>query len=314
MSRQAQNQIDYYQTAATIVSGTVTATGYAFNFACFALSTTATAATYVAGGISDAVEWYRATKPAIKLIEVKGRKKEGYEKNITASLSLDHKLLPDQAAKQIEKAIAFHALNRIDLFFYLLVAYYKKNKTIEMSKTRAQHGRGNSFRNTHACHSCFFPSVTDNASTSILDDTHLMNSMNMTVELPTICNDLDGHIEGGSQPSRCRKEALALLNQCSRGEITVEFGITQFVRFILEAITLRGTPYFKKQMKADAEKSCALLRVSDVARRATATLLGDDNQIVPRYVPMMLFCGKKIVYDEKDVLRVQNEILSCKSA
>jgi hypothetical protein len=163
-----------------------------------------------------------------------------YNENITASLQLpltkrelsNLNKKPGKFILEISSFIQEHAARRMDLFFYLLIAVYRKKFIISQGPTILQHGVGQrSSRKTtmtNACHSSFFPNVLQNG-VNFLQGTHLEASFNSTVELPRFINLLDAKLEGKIKtPSTCRAKALTILQETSYGKITPMKGLQLF--------------------------------------------------------------------------------------
>lgn len=172
------------------------------------------------------------------------RLKTEYRDNCTAALSfpcgtqeLQRKYGNQQALFNLSKElITEHARRRVDLFFYLLTAYYNKGFTPTEGHTTLQHGRGrNTNRHdsiTQACHSSLIPALVDELiydtqQKSVLCGTHFMDSLNTTVELPVFVNDLDNALENA-----CRDKSLEILCNVSRGVINPIQGTTSFLNLL----------------------------------------------------------------------------------
>lgn len=138
-----------------------------------------------------------------------------------------------------------HAARRVDLFFYCCVAVYKTNAAISDGQTIKQHGIGSREHGTQACHSTLFSNLQLNdphaapswlwsslPSLLTLEGTHLMESLNMTVELPSEVNEFDKHLEGLYQRSAHVNHMLHILNRVSKGEINPQQAMTEFLRII----------------------------------------------------------------------------------
>lgn len=160
-----------------------------------------------------------------------------YQANHTCALSLDYSeaqlssKLHDEAAllSICEKYIIEHANRRVDLFFYTLIAYYQTSILPVEGHTSLQHGRGRNIKyntfGTEACHSSFTPSLLDKTILenegrqvkykSLLSRTHLLQSLNATVELPHFVNAFDDILE-----SICRPKCLVILREVSLAKIT----------------------------------------------------------------------------------------------
>ena len=180
--------------------------------------------------------------------------KTKYSDNKTASLEA---IITSTRSVIDSKLIELHASRRVDLFFFILIAYYKTNLRVEIEDTHIQHGMGKknitSNNNTVGCHSAILPSVFDTRHqespahihstrhnpgaifyrTSILNNTDFEHSLNATVQLHESVNYFDSHfIEGQSSASegggKMRIVALAILNQVSRGEIDPIIGMKYF--------------------------------------------------------------------------------------
>jgi len=183
-----------------------------------------------------------------------------YEENLTSSLllgyeveetksedsedSLISEIDPFEYLECIKDKILEHAEKRVDLFFYMLCAYYNQNANPVLGKTRLQHGKGSSKNNsptTHACHSSFFPSIVDDSifksekvkeseedlfyKISLVTNTHFMDSLNSTVELPAFINEIDCMLE---ETFGCRKKAEKILQKVSEGRFNPVDGLKLF--------------------------------------------------------------------------------------
>ena len=120
--------------------------------------------------------------------------------------------------------IRYHAQWRANLFFLLCIAYYKKKRIIQPSRTKIQHGRG--CDKLHACHSSILPGLMDfdqqkgvvKENSAIMDRSFLLHWNNMTVLCPNIVNYIDYYFEGfyGST-SDYRRRLLVVLSLISMG-------------------------------------------------------------------------------------------------
>ncbi len=173
--------------------------------------------------------------------------------NHSYSLGLPHELLADNGlVQQIINVMPYvieHAERRVELFFYLLVTYYKQGLTVKLGETKGQHGRGSKQYGTNACHSSLLSSVTDTETTQKhgyntrskgkihgnicqYGKTHFFeDSLDATMELPAAVNDFDRACEGQThKPSSYRITALETLNEVSRGERTPIEGLGVFLK------------------------------------------------------------------------------------
>jgi hypothetical protein len=200
------------------------------------------------------------------------------EKEVNASLSdrqlailaeVDKLLL--QKIKMLEENIREHAARRVDLFFLLAIAVYKKNVYITKGPTVRQHGIGSKKKTgTAGCHASLFPNpvcqiipsppanMVSNYLTwtlsffkksevkavaliaappaeplPLLAGTYLEDVLNMTTELPVLVNDFDGHMEGKFQASSAVKACLAILNRVSTGAIDPVQALTEYCRIMI---------------------------------------------------------------------------------
>lgn len=134
--------------------------------------------------------------------------------------------------------IVEHATRRVDLFFYLLVAYYQTKLTPILGKTIIQHGIGRTLpangiqgelNLTQACHSSFIPSLVDETiymtgKKNLLSDTHFLQNLNATVELPPFVNEFDSILE-----YICRPKCIAILQNVASGELNPAQGLADFL-------------------------------------------------------------------------------------
>ena len=186
---------------------------------------------------------FRAIKRPFKRKEKSHRLKTEYQANITASLSLplsdeeisDNENDESMLLESSKKLIVEHAARRVDLFFYTLVAYYNSQLAPVRARTFLQHGKGrNSFHEknvTQACHSSFFGAFTDSnlEGDSILSNTHFLNSLNATIELPVFVNKLDDELEN---VCLCREKGLRILQNVAKGKEDPIDGVSHFLQMM----------------------------------------------------------------------------------
>lgn len=160
-----------------------------------------------------------------------------FTKKELATKRLDHEALLKLSKEQILE----HANRRVDLFFYTLIAYYQTNIIPTTGHTSIQHGKGRATPTnkslTEACHSSLIPSLLDNTiflndgihikRKSILSGTHFMDSLNSTVELPSLVNQFDDVLENA-----CRNKCLDILAHVSLGKINPIEGLTMFLQMM----------------------------------------------------------------------------------
>jgi len=174
-----------------------------------------------------------------------------YSENYTAALQLscDQAQLKNLSRPQLyyfsKDNIVEHAERRVDLFFYTLVACYGSGVTYTLGRTTLQHGKGRSAasNNTQGCHSSFTPFLAKGVSGSsqlfsynstLLSDTHFMDNLNSTVELPSYVNQLDHVLENNFY---CRKKCLEIINLVSHKKIDPIEGLTRFLAMMHAILT-----------------------------------------------------------------------------
>lgn len=144
--------------------------------------------------------------------------------------------------------IKFHALSRVDIFFYILIAYYGTGRVVSVGETIGQHGevKGTQKDRTflHAAHSSLFPNLIDRLPTElpgqstkgILSGTPFFDAMNATVALPQAVNAFDKQLEGNRMSAT--SEALDLeypeiarriINEVSQGLYGPVKGLNKFL-------------------------------------------------------------------------------------
>lgn len=195
----------------------------------------------------------------------------------SGSLALKRKYGHQQALFNVSKELIIeHARRRVDLFLYLLVAYYNKGLTPTIGHTTLQHGRGrNTTQNmsiTQACHSSLIPALVDELiydtpKKSLLCGTHFMNSLNTTIELPAFVNDLDNALENA-----CRDKSLEILCNVSHGVINPIQGSTRF-------LNLLGS-FLNDLKKSSEEKQAAPLQ--------HRTFLRQQSYIAPSLIDLVI--------------------------
>lgn len=187
------------------------------------------------------------------------RKRFGFDENHTAALSLsvsneELELEKNDAETLLATAkenIIEHSIRRVELFFYTLIAYYNTKYTLDRGHVFLQFGKGRNSQTganiTQGCHSSFFGAFVDNSMESeedeigsphsILSKTHLLHSLNATVELPAFVNKLDDELENSC---KCRDNGLLILQTVSLGEINPIEGMRRFFRMMEKAFSDLG--------------------------------------------------------------------------
>lgn len=177
-----------------------------------------------------------------------------YRQNFSAAESLASSSAEVGTNYQSEEAflsmasshIIEHANRRVDLFFYTLIAYYLKGLNPTNGHTSLQHGKGRHIQEdttaTVGCHSSFTPSLLDETiyknrpysrkRKSLVCDTHFMDSLNATMELPLFVNRFDELIE-----SICRPKCIEILTKVSYGKINPIEGLTRFLQMMKEVLS-----------------------------------------------------------------------------
>ncbi|BCA96623.1 hypothetical protein TUM19329_29840 [Legionella antarctica] len=284
-----------------------------------------------------------------KQFSYKKRRRSDYKRNYSFALALPYPT--DQLAKnqnnQSEllnmsaKYVIEHANRRVDLFFYTLIAYYNTGFLPTFGHTDLQHGRGRNtkgFTNiTEACHSSFTPSLLDKTiyqntmgkekNKSLLSGTHLMDSLNSTVELPPFINALDDILE-----LACRQKCLEILADVSIGKINPVEGLTFFLKMMQDVLTnlkqqaehknsslLQHSLIRKKQVNPKLLDLVIRGTLSTTYSDQTKSAAGDYIQLLLRMTPEeKALCGnseksKEKLYMEK-MTEMQREILQTKSS
>lgn len=153
----------------------------------------------------------------------------------------------DEIIQQIKKAkqdIIEHAARRVELYFYLLIYYYKTGYRIENEQTAWQYGKGENSEGkkfTQACHSSLFSSPvgityctdlhqrTRRVKIKLGNNNHFFKNLNATVILPIAVNNFDSLMEGKIEaPSDWREEALNIINLVSQKAYTPIQGLVCF--------------------------------------------------------------------------------------
>ncbi|KTD43751.1 hypothetical protein [Legionella oakridgensis] len=205
----------------------------------------------------------------------KKRARFDYSDNHSAALALPYsqqeleRKQDDQQAllAMSKKNVIEHANRRVDLFFYTLIAYYKTGIVPTSGHTNLQHGKGRHASTqrtiTEACHSSLIPSLLDKTiyerggkrRKSLICNTHFMDSLNSTVELPSFVNDFDDLLE-----SACRESCLKILDDVSVGIINPIEGLSAFLNMMQNILN-----NFKRQ--AERENHSAVTRHSLLGSR-----------------------------------------------
>jgi hypothetical protein len=248
------------------------------------------------------------------------RKRYSYEENHTASLGLfastedleDIQNEPYSLLDISEENIIEHARRRVELFFYILVAYFQTGNIPEHGHVSMQFGRG---RNSHlgvnitqACHSSLFGSLKDEGKAkNLLEGTHLSHSLNSTVELPAFVNKFDDAIEN---EYHCREEGLQIIKKVSSGSIDPIQGLTEFFKLMerafdnirnLNVMKKHHDPYLCKQ--SPEEPIMLKYRIVQLVEQGTFAKKWNKDKQIPEqaYIDMLLRIpnGESISVEER---------------
>ncbi len=277
-------------------------------------------------------------RPEVPLID------ESKQENVTKAMtrlqltikqSTDKKAIDKLILEQVnlvEEEIKEHAKRRVDLFFYTLISVYGQYLQIEMTPTVLQHGRGSAEYGTEACHSSLFPSLGFKRRTAWFDyirqplplptlsGTDFEHTLNMTVELPSVVNDFDQHLEGIKRTSHSAREALRILHEVSNCTITPIEGMNQFLRALQDFFNQMDTKYIQTTGKIDNPE--AFKKVLELQRTGTficAEPLSDTKKthtIKEEYIHLMLRLNSSEIFwrnlpyrMDSYYCRIQEEIL-----
>ena len=233
------------------------------------------------------------------------------------------KKITSQITRQ-EKAIRFHAVNRVDIMLHILIAYYGTGLNVRVKYTEMQHGscKGTKIERTflHACHSSIFPSLFDYREgdliepsegnrTSILHNTPFHDAMNVTVSLSEAVNQFDRKLEGnrgkastGELNSTYAKSSLEIINLVSHSKIGPIEGINQFLDLLEQFYSNMETTYISQRTILSPSQARRL--INDYERDAVLFLKGKSKKFVTRdYLEMRLGvtnpCLVRILPDDK---------------
>ena len=194
-----------------------------------------------------------------------------------------------------------HASRRVDLFFYTLVAYYGSHILPIVGHTRLQHGRGRSLSDdtslTQACHSSFTPSLIYKTiflvkgKINILSGTHLLESLNSTVELPPFVNAFDDLLEG-----TCRPKCIEILQQVAMGKLNPTQGLNNFLIMMKELLENFALQAHAKEYSRLSHplfttyKTYVSPKLIDLVREGTltTTFLEKTNTVNEEYIQLLL--------------------------
>ncbi len=137
-----------------------------------------------------------------------------------------------------EDNILYHAAWRVQLYYLLLIAYYKQHRVIQIDKTILQHGQGK-YPDLQACHTSLFPGLIDfnlaNISGSksyVFSQSFFSHWNGMTVCCPNVVNKVDQFFEGFDAPSLYRKKLLAILCLVSSGLFDPLVGLQHYFQIM----------------------------------------------------------------------------------
>lgn len=260
----------------------------------------------------------------------------------------------DMILQKVELAraqIIEHAARRVDVFFYLLLAVKGKFVTVTKDSTVKQHGKGSEKKGTQACHSSLFPNIkltpipapevkpywpfslfSENKSSTpapiSITGTYLEEVLNMTVELPSIVNGFDGHLEGRFQSTVYIRECIDIINRVSKNEIDPIKGINEFLKTMNAFFTHMEYDYIKKpeygcikkESQPDLPKSLKKVLEYEIAGTFHAANK-ETLTITDQYIYLMLRLNrvetiKSMMYSgalEAGYKKIQDEIYSSKN-
>jgi hypothetical protein len=203
--------------------------------------------------------------------------------------------------KLLEKskpAILEHAARRVDLFFYLLIAYHNTKTKVDFTNPMLQHGGGVKGC-TEGAHSSLFTQLIDYSifnkdefevansrkkhhfrKISLLCGTHFLESTNATMEVPLSVNDFDQELEGQkiSDESDIRKAAIDIVNKVAAGAMDPIQGLEEFLRAMEKTLNDIGNekivnscnvPYLKRNnntSRAHKEEILALTKKGTLSK------------------------------------------------
>jgi hypothetical protein len=281
-----------------------------------------------------------------KIAELKANKAE-----IDPELIKDqHRLLKNidlallKKVEMVAENIREHAIRRIDLFFLLLIAVYKKNVIIHKGKTTKQHGNGSEITDTAACHDSLFPTIITSKNETkpnlemttsywpltlfksnpmalppaqdeqLLQDTYFAEVLNMTTELPTCVNQFDCHMEmRGCERSSMVKTAVTILNRTASGEYDPIRGLNEFIKALnlfFKAMEYQYIMQIPDYSNKERQGSFRAINESSLTanRNYVYMMLGLHKLTRKQYAAGLVYSG----YIEQRILEMQNEILTSK--
>ncbi len=198
-----------------------------------------------------------------------------------------------QKTELVAEQIIEHSQRRADLFFYLLVAIYKKNVTLNKNDTEKQHGIGSPTNlGTNGCHCSLFPNakldpipprfippiIADffKSPSPTLDGTHFGEVLNMTEELPRLVNEFDCHLEGKvHNPSNPVRRLTNITNRVAIGWWTPKQGMDEFYRNMDLFFTDFDTKNYKKIGKKNPQ---AMKKIAEYQKEGTFRGATKDHQ------------------------------------
>lgn len=262
--------------------------------------TTATSTSYITGILNSVITHFikstasqdsQTNNPSKKFtikeqMIILEKKKEG----LTDLAALDDINL--EQVELVAAEIIEHASRRVDLFFLLLVAVYEKDVIVSKGDTLKQHGSGSDGAGTQACHSSLLPNIKMElkpkppswfSSTPIcpsLAGTHAEGALNMTVELPSIVNDFDGHLEGRSNkknPTKFLWSFLEIVNYVSGATYDPQRGMNQFLKIMSQFFLHFEENYINKN-KAKYPKT--MKKILELEKEGTYSGISNDKQTI----------------------------------
>lgn len=194
--------------------------------------------------------------------------------------------------EKYEDHITYHATWRANIYFLLLIFYYKQRRIIQIASTPMQYGKGIEHY-TQACHSSIFPGLSDHKchdtqimmlQTCLFRRSFLWHWNSMTVGCPMLVNEFDTFLEGRGAGSIYRKNLLIALNQCSFGVCDPVEGMRLFYWVML--IAFKDQPIFLKRCEPWERKSAR--RVIALQKRGMFHHATRDCQLKKAFVKSIL--------------------------
>jgi hypothetical protein len=191
-----------------------------------------------------------------RLKKIESQNKEYLKNKVSSLRNLSLFRFDDSPLKRLERSrelIRHHASQRVDLFFYTAIYFYRNSGEVKLDSTQRgakQFGIGDQAYNTQASHSALLSNPYSkiripradkqghlNLYVRFPDDNHFHATLGSTVELPAQANIFDRLLEGNvkkEEHSIWRAKTLNILTEVSKGNLTPIQALAHFFHVLYD--------------------------------------------------------------------------------